>query len=509
MPSLTNRLKLALPNGNEYVNRAALNKIFEDIDRLVMLQGDIDTVKRDVNKYTDEQVRSAKEHADEVSNSKASTALSDAKKYVEGNWKQKHQVTSDDGTAYSLPPGTDLNNVENTGFYRGTGLKNSPTSSNGHYVMVIKQSGSEKMQIASVIEGPLFNKCAHSLFIRHHFEGSGWTSWRKISTQADWGEWSTNGGQDLLVWNKRAFVGFNSESGDKLHVNYAGDFKNGVNFFGRLMVDETFDVVHTGFNFMRDKSRIVSVQEDWNLIVNTGYYDVTDDTGESHASTPPNCYPYGTLEVYKSGVDRHIIQRYTSHNSAQMFVRSAWSKSAWTAWRKISDEKYVDDGLAEKLSKAGGTMTGPLVFDVNTEEKVIRGNDSTGPLAGFFFQKNRMGAYDWKNMLPIFGYEADTKTFEVRTPIFKFEERKVLTTSDLEDGIPSRSGKDDNGIYTIYEESHENGKFSKKSILSSPDADGNYLIRTVTYYEDGIAYKTKTFDLKYDEDGDFVKAVQR
>lgn len=49
MPSLTNRLKLALPNGNEYVNRAALNKIFEDIDRLVMLQGDFDTVKKEID----------------------------------------------------------------------------------------------------------------------------------------------------------------------------------------------------------------------------------------------------------------------------------------------------------------------------------------------------------------------------------------------------------------------------------------------------------------------------
>ncbi|MGG3502910.1 hypothetical protein ABES12_22860, partial [Bacillus anthracis] len=78
-----------------------------------------------------------------------------------------------------------------------------------------------------------------------------------------------------------------------------------------------------------------------------------------------------------------------------------------------------------------------------------------------------------------------------------------------EDKIPFRSGKDENGIFTTYEETQEDGNLWKRSVLSSPDADGNYLVRTVTYYKDGVAYKTKTFDLKYDEDGDFVKAVPR
>ncbi|MCU5259186.1 hypothetical protein OCD90_25945, partial [Bacillus pacificus] len=72
-----------------------------------------------------------------------------------------------------------------------------------------------------------------------------------------------------------------------------------------------------------------------------------------------------------------------------------------------------------------------------------------------------------------------------------------------------RSGKDDNGIFTTYEETQEDGKLWKRSVLSSPDADGNYLVRTVTYYKDGVSYKTKIFDLKYDEDGDFVKEVPR
>ncbi|WP_242193159.1 hypothetical protein [Bacillus cereus group sp. BfR-BA-01492] len=89
------------------------------------------------------------------------------------------------------------------------------------------------------------------------------------------------------------------------------------------------------------------------------------------------------------------------------------------------------------------------------------------------------------------------------------EQVTVEINKRTEDGVPSRSGKDENGIYTVYEEAQEDGKLRKKSVLSNPDADGNYLVRTVTYYKNGIAYKTKVFDLKYDDDGDFVKAVPR
>lgn len=104
--------------------------------------------------------------------------------------------------------------------------------------------------------------------------------------------------------------------------------------------------------------------------------------------------------------------------------------------------------------------------------------------------------------------------------IFEEIDRQVATVDDnkevfeyakdrTEDGFPKRSGKDENGIFTIYEERQDDGKLIKKSVLSSPNADGNYLVRTVTYYKDGTAYKTKVSDLKYDDDGDFVEAVPR
>lgn len=77
------------------------------------------------------------------------------------------------------------------------------------------------------------------------------------------------------------------------------------------------------------------------------------------------------------------------------------------------------------------------------------------------------------------------------------------------EGIPTKSGKDSNGIYTIYEEKSKEGVLLKRSVLSNPDFDGKYYVRTLTYLDDDGTYKTEVYDLKYDADGDFEKAVPR
>lgn len=64
MPRLTTRLKLSLPLSNEYVQREVLVKAFEEIDKLVMLQGDLDELKRAVNKYTDESIKTLKDETE-------------------------------------------------------------------------------------------------------------------------------------------------------------------------------------------------------------------------------------------------------------------------------------------------------------------------------------------------------------------------------------------------------------------------------------------------------------
>ncbi|MDM5193554.1 hypothetical protein QUF93_13440 [Bacillus hominis] len=62
MPTITDRLKLSLPLGNEFVSREVLVQAFQDIDRLVMISGNLDELKKAVNTYTDDAIKVLKQN---------------------------------------------------------------------------------------------------------------------------------------------------------------------------------------------------------------------------------------------------------------------------------------------------------------------------------------------------------------------------------------------------------------------------------------------------------------
>ncbi|EEL78662.1 hypothetical protein bcere0028_57730 [Bacillus cereus AH1271] len=72
-----------------------------------------------------------------------------------------------------------------------------------------------------------------------------------------------------------------------------------------------------------------------------------------------------------------------------------------------------------------------------------------------------------------------------------------------------KSAKDANGIYTTVEWKTKGGVLRRKSVLSSPDANGNYLTQTITKYaENGTTVtETQIFKPTYDVDGDVVNEV--
>ncbi|TBL21820.1 hypothetical protein EYB35_00205 [Bacillus paranthracis] len=65
MPIITDRLKLSLPLGNEFVSREVLVKAFQEIDRLVMVSGDLDELKKAVAKYTDDAIKILKQNTED------------------------------------------------------------------------------------------------------------------------------------------------------------------------------------------------------------------------------------------------------------------------------------------------------------------------------------------------------------------------------------------------------------------------------------------------------------
>jgi|GEM_PF-6140845 hypothetical protein len=70
----------------------------------------------------------------------------------------------------------------------------------------------------------------------------------------------------------------------------------------------------------------------------------------------------------------------------------------------------------------------------------------------------------------------------------------------------TKSGKDANGIFTTVEYRRQDDTLFMRSVLSNPDANGNYQTDTWTYYAaDGTTpVETKVWTMTYDTDGDIT-----
>lgn len=280
---------------------------------------------------------------------------------------QKHKLTQDDGRPISAS-GKSANDLQATGYYMGADMKDMalPSASNWWFIEIMRHATGWVHQRAT-----WFNTSTVETYERI-LNNNTWQPWKKTVTPQGWGLWRTNGGQDLLVHDKRAMVGFPTNSGNRLELNYGKDFASGVNIQGKLTNDGQ-DVIHNGWNFMRDRSVTALVQDDWNAITESGMYLVSDDgKNPKHASIPPNCYPYGVLEVYRTGSNQAIFQRYTSHSGGQVFVRGGWAKASWSAWRRLADEDLVN----ARLPLTGGTVTGDIIS--KGKEYVLHAPTSTG-----------------------------------------------------------------------------------------------------------------------------------
>ncbi|WP_437261273.1 pyocin knob domain-containing protein [Bacillus thuringiensis] len=358
---------------------------------------------------------------------------------------QKHKLTQDDGRPIAVS-NQSFNELQAGGYYMGAEMKDAPlpNTSNWWFIEIMRHGDGWVHQRAT-----WFNTTTVETYERQMYNKA-WQPWKKTVTPQGWGFWRTNGGQDLLVHDKRAMVGFASNSADKLEINYGQDFANGVNVAGKLTVDGN-DVIHKGWNVMRDSSTTVTLQQDWNAVTESGLYLVSDGTGAKHASTPPNCYPYGVLEVYRTGSNQALFQRYTSHQNSQVFIRSAWAKASWSAWRRLADEdtlnSAVNAGDAKQVSKTGDTMTGSLNFDTNGGERRVFAT-STDIDAGFYFNKTALGLYDWKNKRSVFGYNPTTNQLNFEPTRLTKNGVDVATVNDVNNRV-AKSGDTMTGMLTV------------------------------------------------------------
>lgn len=507
MPSLTNRLKLALPLGNEYVNRAALNKIFEDIDRLVMLQGDFDTAKKEIDDNLAKKV------------SKSGGTLTGDLKFDVSNGNREITATNGTNDLYKwIMRGTNFeffNQSLNKGIFNynnTTGMFNVTADTN-----LLKKTGdtmTDKLWFSGASKG---------------------IAWQENSKEV----------ADLIYNGRNIFLRGKPVDGTVYNaVTYDID-KNYFNVQSETnLVKKSGDTI-TGLITTTDNIRFRAGGErniTWRDGNDTEYIKLYANSGGNRLglwSTKNNkaVWEYhGDNDIFNVTADTNLLKKtgdtmsgnLTMDNRMQIFFqgtdgkrRAALAvdeKNRFFAWDEQGGKYFFvknEDGTftvnADNLvKKSGDTVPGQLIY-TKTDPQSFRPAGYNWWLIqaatdGFkFIPSGSVDKDDWQWTKAVW----INAQGEVNTQGVKVKGERVLTTSDAEEKIPSRSGKDENGIFTTYEETQEDGKLWKRSVLSSPDADGNYLVRTVTYYKDGVSYKTKIFDLKYDEDGDFVKAVPR
>lgn len=516
MPSLTNRLKLALPNGNEYVNRAALNKIFEDIDRLVMLQGDFDTAKKEIDDILAKKV------------SKSGDTMT-------GSLKMTVPATGSVGY----------------GFQDTTGAETSRLISvaNGNVVW------QDRTNLIDVLTYSPINKT---------FTMQAETNLLKKTGDTMSGDLALNRAgatTKKLTFQKDGVETFNFYNFSDTHVGLR-DVKNNRNVWEYNTGTGSFDILagvnsnllkKTGDTMTGDLTMQANVKLQGDTERNLAFRTLSDNREFAKMYANPdknrvglystknikNVWEYdGSTDSFNVNTNTNLLKKTgdTMTGDLNFDVSAALKRiSAYDGSTKVSSLAmtktgliFLEDGLRNNfnpwvydsatqmftvsantnlLKKSGDVMTGQLKvnnqININTADET-QGVILTSNSSRFAIAPSPKGVTDWTKEMSL-----NFSTGEVSVAALKVKGERALTISDAEEKIPSRSGKDENGIFATYEETQEDGKLWKRSVLSSPDADGNYLVRTVTYYKDGASYKTKIFDLKYDEDGDFVKAVPR
>ncbi|HDR7486396.1 TPA: hypothetical protein QCX63_002525 [Bacillus pacificus] len=393
------------------------------------------------------------------------------------------------GRTFQLREGDDLNTFLDTGLFAGAKLVNAP-SQDYLYIEVIRYADANyTMQRATTLVG------------------SDTGIWVRRKTGVIWGAWErlidSKGGTMTCYLNIQVpgagdnGLVFKAANGSDIH-RWIGTNSGAVAWQDKL---NNTDVLNYSSGL---KTLTMLNNVTFNVNGNTNLLKKTGDT-----MTDKLWFEGAAKGVAWKDSGREVAD--LVYNNRTVFLRGKpLDGTVYNAVTYDVDKNYFNvQSDTNLLKKTGDTATGEMIFRHNIQQQSSDGKNGIVSVINLSQTKWAVGprvegTVDWSKELSM-----SLVTGEVSVAALKVKGERALTISDAEEKTPSRSGKDENGIFTTYEETQEDGKLWKRSVLSSPDADGNYLVRTVTYYKDGVAYKTKTFDLKYDEDGDFVKAVPR
>jgi hypothetical protein len=144
--------------------------------------------------------------------------------------------------------------------------------------------------------------------------------------------------------------------------------------------------------------------------------------------------------------------------------------------------------------------------------KVLKGEPSATPIAPALTRSGNIYEISLATVRIIAGKSyieateiSDERSDDVVCGIIERNTREVPQVFNV-----YRLNKDVNGVFREVQYKRTNGTLWKKSVLSNPDAKGNYQTQTITYYSsDGVTITgTETWSITYDEEGDVVSEVK-
>ena len=275
--------------------------------------------------------------------------------YHTGNLSVGNFVSGANGTGTTSL--SNFNSAWKSGFYEGNGASNQPFSDwcwmihAGHTANNSGGAYNYGMQIAG-------QNCTNNFAIRTvNAHGAGtWNtlyhtgnkpSWRDVGA-IEAGNWRTNGGQDLLVHNKRALVGFTN---GELHLGYGGDFStikcgNGYTVYHSGNVNPLPLAHENGYYGMKAWSGW-NLTNDWIRTTGSGLIPSASGTGGGRSSLGTTGWRFS--EVWSNIVN--VTSLYNTTNSSGTFC-----------WNNSNSDKY----RFTTHSSNGGTAAPNLTTDQPT-----------------------------------------------------------------------------------------------------------------------------------------------
>lgn len=324
--------------------------------------------------------------------SKADAALAAAK-----TWAQGYGL----GDVAKDISNTDLNALDTTGFYRGTNLTNSPSTSAYYFIINMKSSATSKTQIAI-----RYGTSAYLAYFRvQNSNDSTWNAWQQLAT-TDIATQSSNG--LFASGDKTKLDGI--AAGAEVNQNAFTTVKVGaVNVVADQESDTLEIVAGTGITATGDATNDkVTIAVDSTIETTTGSqtkvnnhanrtdnpHSVTSEQvtflGTKYESDLPSSYPigmsvsnanaadwptfdpnYGNVVTFRTGTYAHqVFYQRSATAYAKTYVR--YGGTSWNAWVQIptvdNAQMYkltLDTGVCNQYSGDLNSLTTPGFYYVN------------------------------------------------------------------------------------------------------------------------------------------------